>query len=159
MNGGNVTAVRTPLPCGLNAPALTLVIRLRMIKDALGLSLSDLSNRTHYSRASWERWLNGKRLISDSALLSFSAAARMNPEPLLRLRALAAQQPLIEGTADTERAAPSCARVRQQAQRRPCLTSRRTIPGADLTEWWTLTCYAVRLPNSQIGMFRGCRGG
>lgn len=27
------------------------------------------------------------------------------------------------------------------------------------TEWWTLTCYAVRLPNSQIGMFRGCRGG
>jgi transcriptional regulator with XRE-family HTH domain len=102
------------VPCGLNAPALALVIRLRMIKEALGLSLSDLSDRTHYSRASWERWLNGKRLISDSALLSFSAAARMNPEPLLRLRSLAAQQPLIEGTADNERAAPACARARQQ---------------------------------------------
>ncbi len=30
------------------------------LKDGSGLSLAQISARTHYSRASWERWFNGK---------------------------------------------------------------------------------------------------
>lgn len=128
MNGGNVRAVWTPLPYGLNTPAQSLIIRLRMIKDALGLSLSDISKRTHYSRASWERWLNGKRLISDVALISFSAAAHIDPKPLLRLRALAAQRPLTDGSAELEQAVQARAHA-TLPPRIPDFTGRAEIVG------------------------------
>jgi tetratricopeptide (TPR) repeat protein/transcriptional regulator with XRE-family HTH domain len=45
-----------------------LVGELRALKDEHNLSLAQLSVSTHYSRASWERWLNGKRLITLDAL-------------------------------------------------------------------------------------------
>ena len=59
-----------PLPAGLNPAARRLVGELRTLKDTHGLSLAQLSASTHYSRASWERWLNGKRLITNAALTS-----------------------------------------------------------------------------------------
>lgn len=57
-----------PLPAGLNPAARRLVGELRALKDTHGVSLAQLSTTTHYSRASWERWLNGKRLITGAAL-------------------------------------------------------------------------------------------
>ncbi|MFF2955492.1 DUF2690 domain-containing protein [Kitasatospora sp. NPDC057965] len=56
------------LPDDLSAPARRLTEELRAVKDATGLSLSELAARTHYSRASWERWLNGKRIVTEQAL-------------------------------------------------------------------------------------------
>ncbi|MEU9075341.1 DUF2690 domain-containing protein [Kitasatospora sp. NPDC048538] len=56
------------LPEELSEPARDLAGELRTIKDAAGLSLAELATRTHYSRASWERWLNGKRVITQQAL-------------------------------------------------------------------------------------------
>ncbi|MFJ3788287.1 DUF2690 domain-containing protein [Kitasatospora sp. NPDC090091] len=56
------------LPDELSESAARLTERLRAVKDATGLSLSELATRTHYSRASWERWLNGKRVITEQAL-------------------------------------------------------------------------------------------
>ncbi|MGW3228850.1 DUF2690 domain-containing protein [Kitasatospora sp. NPDC001095] len=56
------------LPEELTEPARRLAEELRTIKDAAGLSLSELATRTHYSRASWERWLNGKRIVTEQAL-------------------------------------------------------------------------------------------
>jgi len=61
-----------PLPAGLNTAARRLVGELRALKDAHGISLAQLSTSTHYSRASWERWLNGKRLITGAALTAVS---------------------------------------------------------------------------------------
>ncbi|HWG25129.1 tetratricopeptide repeat protein [Actinospica sp.] len=60
------------LPAGLNEAARGLVGALRAAKDAAGLSLAQLATHTHYSRASWERWLNGKRLVTPSALTGFA---------------------------------------------------------------------------------------
>ncbi|MFD4654087.1 DUF2690 domain-containing protein [Kitasatospora sp. NPDC058444] len=57
-----------PLPEELSEPARRLAEELRAIKDTAGLSLSELAARTHYSRASWERWLNGKRVVTEQAL-------------------------------------------------------------------------------------------
>ncbi|MFF2661569.1 DUF2690 domain-containing protein [Kitasatospora sp. NPDC058032] len=56
------------LPDDLSAPARRLTEELRAVKDTTGLSLSELAARTHYSRASWERWLNGKRIVTEQAL-------------------------------------------------------------------------------------------
>lgn len=61
-------SVWAPLPAGLNPAARRLVGELRALKDEYNLSLAQLSASTHYSRASWERWLNGKRLITPDAL-------------------------------------------------------------------------------------------
>ncbi|MEZ0095168.1 DUF2690 domain-containing protein [Streptacidiphilus sp. EB129] len=57
-----------PLPENLSGAARRLTEQLRAVKDAHGLSLADLASRTHFSKASWERWLNGKRLITEQAL-------------------------------------------------------------------------------------------
>ncbi|MFJ2861418.1 DUF2690 domain-containing protein [Kitasatospora sp. NPDC087314] len=62
------------LPEELSEPARRLAEELRTIKDAAGLSLSELAARTHYSRASWERWLNGKRVITEQALEALAGA-------------------------------------------------------------------------------------
>ncbi|MFJ3215145.1 DUF2690 domain-containing protein [Kitasatospora sp. NPDC086801] len=62
------------LPEELSEPARLLAEELRAIKDAAGLSLSELAARTHYSRASWERWLNGKRVITGQALEALTGA-------------------------------------------------------------------------------------
>lgn len=73
--GSGVQTRWSPLPSRLNDEARLLVHELRTLKDNTGLSLAGLSARTHYSRSSWERWLNGKRLITAQALTSFAEAA------------------------------------------------------------------------------------
>jgi tetratricopeptide (TPR) repeat protein/transcriptional regulator with XRE-family HTH domain len=60
------------LPPGLNDAARGLIGGLRAAKDACEVSLADLAAHTHYSRASWERWLNGKRLVTPTALYAFA---------------------------------------------------------------------------------------
>ncbi|MFF1906098.1 DUF2690 domain-containing protein [Kitasatospora sp. NPDC058218] len=71
------------LPDDLSVPAKLLTEELRAVKDATGLSLSELASRTHYSRASWERWLNGKRIITEQALDALTKAVECDG-PTLR---------------------------------------------------------------------------
>lgn len=63
-----------PLPDDLSEPARRLAEELRAVKDAHGISLAELGKRTYLSKASWERWLNGKRLITSQALAGLIAA-------------------------------------------------------------------------------------
>ncbi|SEG48421.1 Tetratricopeptide repeat-containing protein [Actinacidiphila yanglinensis] len=74
-----------PLPDGLTTPARELAQELRSLKDARGWTLADLGSRTHYARSSWERWLNGKRLVTRSALANLARAAEVDEAPLLGL--------------------------------------------------------------------------
>ncbi|MFE4606680.1 helix-turn-helix domain-containing protein, partial [Kitasatospora indigofera] len=62
-----------------------LVRRLREIKDANNWSLAETARRTHFSKASWERWLNGKRLITRQALDSLLKASGANSAELTAL--------------------------------------------------------------------------
>ncbi|MBO1417931.1 XRE family transcriptional regulator [Streptomyces sp. FH025] len=73
------------LPAELSEPARLLAEELRAIKDAAGLSLSELAARTHYSRASWERWLNGKRVVTEQALEALVGAVDCDAAELRRL--------------------------------------------------------------------------
>ncbi|MBD0692404.1 XRE family transcriptional regulator [Streptomyces sp. CBMA123] len=73
------------LPEELSEPARLLAEELRTIKDSAGLSLSELAARTHYSRASWDRWLNGKRVVTAQALEALIGAVDCDPAALRRL--------------------------------------------------------------------------
>ncbi|MFI1363236.1 helix-turn-helix domain-containing protein [Streptomyces griseochromogenes] len=58
---------------------------MRRMKDASGLSYGRLAGRTHYSRSSWERFLNGKQLPTRVAVEQLAAAVGEDPSPLLAL--------------------------------------------------------------------------
>jgi hypothetical protein len=63
-----VSSSHTPLPSDIGPALRRFVEELRRVKQDAGLSLSQLSARTHYSRASWDRWLNAKRLATQDAV-------------------------------------------------------------------------------------------
>ncbi len=66
---------------------------MRRIKEASQLSFGRLADRTHYSRSSWERFLNGKQLPTTVAVEQLAAVAGTDPEPLLDLLARAVSAP------------------------------------------------------------------
>ncbi|WP_329275929.1 helix-turn-helix domain-containing protein [Streptomyces sp. NBC_00691] len=68
-----------------------LSARMRRMKDEAGLSYGRLAERTHYSRSSWERMLNGKQLPSAVAVEEFAAAVGGDAAELLPLLAAAAE--------------------------------------------------------------------
>ncbi|WP_369146161.1 helix-turn-helix domain-containing protein [Streptomyces sp. R44] len=64
-------------------PWAELAAEMRRIKCATELSYGQLAQRTHYSRSSWERFLNQKQLPTRVAVEQFAAAAGTDPRPLL----------------------------------------------------------------------------
>lgn len=62
-----------------------LLAEMRRMKDASGLSFGRLAGRTHYSRSSWERFLNGKQLPTRVAVEQLAAAVGEESTPLLAL--------------------------------------------------------------------------
>ncbi|MER5713494.1 helix-turn-helix domain-containing protein [Streptomyces sp. NPDC002122] len=65
------------------APWAELTAEMRRIKCATELSYGKLAQRTHYSRSSWERFLNQKQLPTRIAVEQFAAASGQDPRPLL----------------------------------------------------------------------------
>ncbi|MGV9251133.1 DUF2690 domain-containing protein [Streptomyces sp. NPDC003697] len=78
-----------PLPGGLASDVRHLVAELRGLKDRAGLSLAVLGGRTPYSKSSWERYLNGKALPPQHAVISLGKLADADPARLLALWELA----------------------------------------------------------------------
>ena len=56
------------LPARTTVPEREVVEALRAMKTGTGLSLVELAARTHYSKSSWQRWLNADRLVTEPAL-------------------------------------------------------------------------------------------
>ncbi|MEU5431968.1 DUF2690 domain-containing protein [Streptomyces sp. NPDC020719] len=86
----------------INAPVCAqeqLFAELRRIKQEAGFSYGQLADRTHYSRSSWERFLNGKQLPSKVAVEQFAAATDADPQPLLALLVQVGQSPTEEPAA------------------------------------------------------------
>ncbi|CAM5400774.1 hypothetical protein GCM10010222_05960 [Streptomyces tanashiensis] len=69
--------------CDTTTPWAELAAEMRRIKCATELSYGKLAQRTHYSRSSWERFLNQKQLPTRVAVEEFAAAAGTDPGPLL----------------------------------------------------------------------------
>jgi transcriptional regulator with XRE-family HTH domain len=93
------------LPIHLSDPARLLTERLREVKDVQSLSLSEIARRTHYSKASWQRWLNGERLVTVQALEALLAQVGGDAECLRALLARA-DAPTVDDTAAAPDPAP-----------------------------------------------------
>ncbi|MCX4983091.1 helix-turn-helix transcriptional regulator [Streptomyces sp. NBC_00572] len=76
-------------------PWAELAAEMRRIKGATELSYGQLAQRTHYSRSSWERFLNQKQLPTRIAVEQFAAASGQDPRPLL----IRLERSLAHGTA------------------------------------------------------------
>ncbi|MCB5165038.1 DUF2690 domain-containing protein [Streptomyces bambusae] len=91
---------------------------MRRIKDASQLSYNRLADKTHYSRSSWERFLNGKQVPTRVAVEQFAAAAGVPPEGLLALLdAVSSEDGAVATVAG--RAAGAPASVAPAAETRP----------------------------------------
>ncbi|MGW3203281.1 helix-turn-helix domain-containing protein [Streptomyces sp. NPDC001135] len=77
------------LPDSLDPRVRQLAVRMRRIKDHSGLSLQALAARTGYSRASWDRYLNGRSLPPKEAVAALARACDMDPARLLALHEVA----------------------------------------------------------------------
>ncbi|MFE2323020.1 helix-turn-helix domain-containing protein [Streptomyces sp. NPDC059385] len=75
-----------------------LFAEMRRVKEVSQLSFGRLADRTHYSRSSWERFLNGKQLPTAVAVEQLATAAGTDPAPLLALLAQATTAPASRPT-------------------------------------------------------------
>ncbi|MFB6436640.1 peptidoglycan-binding protein [Streptomyces sp. NPDC056411] len=89
------------LPESLDQRVRQLVVQLRRLKDHSGLSLASLAAKTAYSKSSWERYLNGKKLPPRDAVEALARVCGADPTRLLALHEVAAQ------AWETERPAPA----------------------------------------------------
>ncbi|WP_460112702.1 peptidoglycan-binding protein [Streptomyces platensis] len=79
------------LPETLDHRVRQLVVQLRRLKDHSGLSLASLAARTAYSKSSWERYLNGKKLPPQDAVEALARICGADVTRLLALHEVAAQ--------------------------------------------------------------------
>ncbi|MFE0189008.1 helix-turn-helix domain-containing protein [Streptomyces sp. NPDC059008] len=79
------------LPASLDQRVRQLVVQLRRLKDHSGLSLASLAAKTAYSKSSWERYLNGKKLPPREAVEALARVCGTDPTRLLALHEIAAQ--------------------------------------------------------------------
>ncbi|MFI6039059.1 helix-turn-helix domain-containing protein [Streptomyces sp. NPDC051315] len=63
--------------------------QLRQVVDRAGLTLAQLADRTHYGRASWERYLNGRLLAPKGAVVALAEVTGTDPASLVTLWELA----------------------------------------------------------------------
>ncbi|MFC4470510.1 helix-turn-helix domain-containing protein [Streptomyces xiangluensis] len=66
-----------------------LTAGLRGLREAAGLSLSELAARTPYSKSSWARYLNGEKPVPYDAVVALCRVVGERPERLLALWELA----------------------------------------------------------------------
>lgn len=79
-----------PLADGLEPPVRALVVRLRELKDQMGVSTTNLAAKTAYSRSSWERYLNGRTLPPRQAVEAISRVSGTDQAQVLALWEMAA---------------------------------------------------------------------
>ncbi len=77
------------LPASLDQRVRQLVVQLRRLKDHSGLSLASLAAKTAYSKSSWERYLNGKKLPPREAVEALARVCGTDPTRLLALHEVA----------------------------------------------------------------------
>ncbi|MCX4452074.1 DUF2690 domain-containing protein [Streptomyces sp. NBC_01340] len=88
-NGGGNSAGERRTPAADAPECVRLAEGLRELRARTGLSMTELAQRTHYSRSSWERYLNGKALPPRQAVEALSGLARQPAGRLLALWELA----------------------------------------------------------------------
>ncbi|MBL0776312.1 helix-turn-helix domain-containing protein, partial [Streptomyces albidoflavus] len=78
-----------PLPEELDPQVREFAGQLRRLVDRSGLSIAAVSDRTGYSKTSWERYLNGRLLAPKRAIIALAEATGTNPVHLTTMWELA----------------------------------------------------------------------
>ncbi|MFB9351992.1 DUF2690 domain-containing protein [Streptomyces heliomycini] len=77
------------LPDELDPQIREFTSQLRRVVDRSGLSVASVSDRTGYSRTSWERYLNGRLLAPKGAIVALAEVTGTNPVHLTTMWELA----------------------------------------------------------------------
>ncbi|MFC5799620.1 XRE family transcriptional regulator [Streptomyces formicae] len=77
------------LPEELDPQVREFAGQLRRLVDRSGLSIAAVSDRTGYSKTSWERYLNGRLLAPKGAIVALAEVTGTNPVHLLTMWELA----------------------------------------------------------------------
>ncbi|WP_436737161.1 helix-turn-helix domain-containing protein [Streptomyces sp. BBFR102] len=78
-----------PLPEELDPQVREFAGQLRRLVDRSGLSIAAVSDRTGYSKTSWERYLNGRLLAPKRAIIALAEATGTDPVHLTTMWELA----------------------------------------------------------------------
>ncbi|MGW1255736.1 peptidoglycan-binding protein [Streptomyces sp. NPDC002513] len=89
-----------PLAGELEPAMRRLAVRLRQLKDQMGVSTTTLATKTAYSRSSWERYLNGRALPPRQAVEAMGRVSGTDMAQLLALWELAEHARTQEQQAD-----------------------------------------------------------
>ncbi|MEU4116149.1 helix-turn-helix domain-containing protein [Kitasatospora sp. NPDC028055] len=73
---------------------------LQSLKNGSGFTYARLSERTHYAKSSWERWVNGKQFPPRDAVHSIATVCGGDAELLLELWHLAESRRLMSAAPD-----------------------------------------------------------
>ncbi|GAA0656299.1 XRE family transcriptional regulator [Streptomyces thermocarboxydovorans] len=77
------------LPDELDPQIREFTSQLRRVVDRSGLSIASVSDRTGYSKTSWERYLNGRLLAPKGAIVALAEVTGTNPVHLTTMWELA----------------------------------------------------------------------
>ncbi|GGV57797.1 hypothetical protein GCM10010277_60060 [Streptomyces longisporoflavus] len=77
------------LPDELDPQVREFASQLRRLVDRSGLSIAAVSDRTGYSKTSWERYLNGRLLAPKGAIVALAEVTDTNPVHLITMWELA----------------------------------------------------------------------
>jgi hypothetical protein len=77
------------LPDELDPEVSEFASQLRVLVDRSGLSIAAVSDRTGYSKTSWERYLNGRLLAPKGAIVALAEVTGTNPVHLITMWELA----------------------------------------------------------------------
>ncbi|MEV0525282.1 XRE family transcriptional regulator [Streptomyces sp. NPDC050439] len=77
------------LPDELDPQVREFASQLRRLVDRSGLSIAAVSDRTGYSKTSWERYLNGRLLAPKGAIVALAEVTGTNPVHLITMWELA----------------------------------------------------------------------
>jgi hypothetical protein len=94
-----------PLAGGLDPAVRRLVISLRTVKDAAGVSTTALAAKTPYSRSAWDRYLNGRVFPPRDAVSALAQLAAGDETRLLAEWELAAAARTAAGSGSVGQAA------------------------------------------------------
>lgn len=110
------------LPDSLDHRVVRLVVQLRRLKDHSGLSLASLAAGTSYSKSSWERYLNGKKLPPRDAVQELARVCGGDATRLLALHEVALQ------VWQAERAEPNASAVPRPEPEPPAVPEPAAAP-------------------------------
>lgn len=92
MGRHHASEITSPSPV---SPADRLAGELQSLKNGSGLTYARLSERTHYAKSSWERWVNGKQFPPRDAVQSIAVVCGGDAQLLLELWQLAESRRLM----------------------------------------------------------------